>query len=129
MFVPPGRRIPAAVHSLQLENARADAKFWDALGSSSEARAALSRELAAEAERAAEAAKDASERASVAQERVEALERGEAVSGGLGKPLDHRKVFREAGWSDADMRRAARLSQLDDAGVRVHRERQRQTKE
>ncbi len=95
---------PEELRSLQLENAKADAKFWDALGSSSEARAALSRELAAEAERAAEAAKDASERASVAQERIEALERGESVAGGLGKPLDCADILRKAGCSNADMR-------------------------
>lgn len=47
-----------------------------------------------------------------AKERRERLERGEDVAGGLGKPPDLRRILREAGWTESDIRRATDLAAL-----------------
>jgi hypothetical protein len=49
----------------------------------------------------------AAEKASIAKDRIERLAKGEDVSGGLGKPMtlkDYEKIFRDAGWTAADIR-------------------------
>jgi hypothetical protein len=61
---------------------------------------------------------EAAARLTAAQERVAAIERGEAVAGGLGKPMtadDTIRALKAAGWTDADidhMRVVTRLSRL-----------------
>jgi uncharacterized protein (DUF885 family) len=75
--------------ALQLENAKADADFWNRLADMHAGTAADHKGLAAWAERASaegeiERAK-AAEHAARAKERVERIERGENVEGGLGR--------------------------------------------
>jgi hypothetical protein len=97
------------LRTLQRENSEADEKFWAGLqGMKAELAeghkevAAKSARLAADAEAGA-----AAEKASIAKDRIERLAKGEDVSGGLGKPMtlkDYEKVFRDAGWTAADIR-------------------------
>ncbi len=47
-----------------------------------------------------------------ARERRERLERGEDAAGGLGKPPDLRRILREAGWTESDIRHATDLAAL-----------------
>jgi hypothetical protein len=47
-----------------------------------------------------------------ARERLAKLKRGESVWGGLGKRLDILAMFKAAGWTPRDIRRAERLSSL-----------------
>ena len=107
--------------ALQLENAKADADFWDCLADMHAGTAADHKGLAERAERSAaegeiERAK-AAEHAARAKERVERIERGENVDGGLGKRQDVETVLRAAGWSDADIRHAAQIAKLGEIGA------------
>jgi hypothetical protein len=105
--------------ALQLENAKADAQFWDRMADMYGGTATDHKGLAARAERTAaegevERAK-AAEHAARAKERVERIERGENVEGGLGKQqIDVEAILIEAGWTKADFRRARRLAELGD---------------
>jgi hypothetical protein len=105
--------------ALQLENAKADADFWNRLSDMHGATAADHKGLAARAERSAaegevERAK-AAEHAARAKERIERIERGDNVEGGLSKQqIDIKAVLIDAGWTKADFRRARRLAELGD---------------
>jgi hypothetical protein len=67
--------------------------------------AAKSARIAADAEsRAADAAK----RAGVAKDRIERLAKGEAVSGGLSKPMTRKDLLKAAAISESFMRRCER---------------------
>ena len=105
--------------ALQLENAKADADFWNRLADMHAGTAADHKGLAARAERTAaegevERAK-AAEHAARAKERVERIQRGENVEGGLGKQqIDICAILREAGWTKADFKRARLLNELGD---------------
>ena len=105
--------------ALQLENAKADAQFWDRMADMHAGTAADHKGLAARAERTAaegevERAK-AAEHAARAKERVQRIERGENVEGGLGKQqIDICAILREAGWTKADFKRARILNELGD---------------
>ena len=105
--------------ALQLENAKADAQFWDRMADMYAGTATDHKGLAARAERTAaegevERAK-AAEHAARAKERVERIERGENVEGGLGKQqIDVEAILIDAGWTKADFRRARRLAELGD---------------
>jgi hypothetical protein len=108
--------------ALKLANAEADERFWTGLRAMHEEQVEGHKGLVAVAERtiargqagAAEAAAKAGE----VKDRVERLKRGEDVPGGLGKPLTHedlKRIFREAGWTNEDIRNAARWSEVCDA--------------
>ena len=105
--------------ALQLENAKADAQFWDRMADMHGGTATDHKGLAARAERTAaegevERAK-AAEHAARAKERVQRIERGENVEGGLGKQqIDICAILREAGWTKADFKRARLLNELGD---------------
>jgi hypothetical protein len=116
-------RIPIATideqRRLQLDNANEDLRHWSALQGMHAATASDHKGLIARAERVAAdseaAAAEASANAQRAKYRVERIERGEDVPGGLSKPLTYEDVvaaLREAGWTDADLRRASRLAQI-----------------
>ena len=105
--------------ALQLENAKADAQFWDRMADMHAGTAADHKGLAARAERtAAEGAVErakAAEHAARAKERVERIERGENVEGGLGKQqIDVEAILIDAGWTKADFKRARLLNELGD---------------
>ena len=105
--------------ALQLENAKADAQFWDRMADMYAGTATDHKGLAARAERTAaegevERAK-AAEHAARAKERVERIERGENVEGGLGKQqIDVEAILIDAGWTKADFKRARLLNELGD---------------
>jgi hypothetical protein len=107
---------------LQLENAKADAGFWDGLADMHAGTAADHKGLAATAERAAaegevERAK-AAEHAVRAKERVERIERGENVEGGLGKPItreDFERGLIKAGFTKEHLRHCEQLSEVMEA--------------
>ena len=105
--------------ALQLENAKADAQFWDRVADMYAGTATDHKGLAARAERTAaegevERAK-AAEHAARAKERVERIERGENVEGGLGKQqIDVEAILIEAGWTKADFKRGRLLQELGE---------------
>jgi hypothetical protein len=113
-------RIPTVTldeqRALQLRNAEADERFWSSVHDLNEEKVEGHKQLVATAERTivegqAEMAKAAEVR-DTAKARRECLERGENVSGGLGKPLtreDVDRIFRQAGRTASDMRFAADL--------------------
>jgi hypothetical protein len=101
--------------ALQLENAKADAQFWDRMADMYGGTATDHKGLAARAERTA--AEGEVERAKAAEhaERVERIERGENVEGGLGKQqIDVEAILIEAGWTKADFKRARLLQELGE---------------
>jgi hypothetical protein len=95
--------------ALQLENAEADEKFWTGLQDMNADQAEGHKGLAALASRnAAEAeagAADAGKKAAIAKERRERIAKGDPVPGGLGKPVDFRKMLLDAGYTKEDLRR------------------------
>lgn len=117
-------RIPMAtmdeIRALQLENAEADERVWQGLAEMQTEQAEGNRRLGAEAERKAAEAKAQAENASVAAEaargRIERLKRGEAVAGGLGKPVDIERIFRNAGWTAADFKKARQTHMISELG-------------
>jgi len=108
--------------ALQLRNAEADERFWSSLHDMNEVKVEGHRQLVATAERTivegqAEMAKAAEVR-NTAKARRECLERGENVSGGLGRPLtreDVERILREKGFTASDFRHWGDLNTL--AGV------------
>jgi hypothetical protein len=110
---------PDGQAALQLEAAEEDARFWRSMQYMNASTAEGHRRLAERAEqkrRALEAsATDAAERAAAAEDRVARLKRGEAVAGGITKPLDVAAMLRSLGWSTSDLSRAAGLAALSPA--------------
>jgi hypothetical protein len=93
--------------AVQLANARTDEKLFAALHDMHAAVVADHQRLAGTGESKiadghAVLAKAAA-RLSAAQERVAAIGRGEAVPGGLGKPLDVEAALKADGWTDDDI--------------------------
>jgi hypothetical protein len=103
--------------AVQLENARTDVKFWDALGNMHASIVTDHNGLIATTERTiaqseAERAK-AVERVEQAKERIARIEYGEEVTRGLGKPVTHDDlvaILLGASWSKYDMRRADQVA-------------------
>jgi hypothetical protein len=108
------------MRSLQLENAEADEHFWHGFAEMEAERATGNEELAASAQRTATEAKaqaeQANKRAEAAKDRVERLKRGEAVAGGLGKPVDIDQVMREAGITAATLKRIRQMHTIVELG-------------
>lgn len=108
------------IRAHQLANAEADERFWSGLADMQTDQAEGNRQLAAQAERKAAEAKRAAENATAgaesAKERIERLKRGEAVSGGLGKPVNVQRIMREAGMTTADFRRMLRTHMIAELG-------------
>jgi hypothetical protein len=107
---------PDEQRALQLENARTDAAIWsglrdlDASGAADWERfvAKLGEQIASAKERAAKAEGEAK----AAETRVAAIERGETIEGGLGKPLDVVAFLKSNGWTEADLRHARLLASV-----------------
>ena len=117
-------RIPMAtleeIRALQLKNAEADERVWQSLAEMQTEQATGNQQLAATAEQKAAAAQTAARQAktaaAAAKERIERLKRGEAVAGGLGKPVDLERLMREAGWTTADIRRMRQTQAIVELG-------------
>jgi hypothetical protein len=56
---------------------------------------------------------DVTAQVAASRERVAAIERGEVVSGGLGKPLDIETVLKADGWTDADIQHCRDLVEVE----------------
>jgi hypothetical protein len=110
---------PDGQAALQLEAAKEDARFWRSIQDMNLSTAEGHKRLAERAEqkqRALEAiAADAGDRAVAAEDRVARLKRGEAVAGGITKPLDVAAILRSHGWSTSDLSHAAGLASLSPA--------------
>jgi hypothetical protein len=107
--------------SLQLENARHDADFYDGLADMHGDLATGQKEMAAIAERKAAEAEAArvkcAAQADEAKGRIAKIERGETVEGGLGRPwnyADSVRILKAAGWTQADIKHALLLGQLPE---------------
>jgi hypothetical protein len=102
---------------LQLRNAEADKKFWTIMGSLNEGHLAGQQGIVRVAERSIAdtkpAIKDAKTKEATAQNRIERLKQGEAISGGLGKPLTW-EDFARAGLSASDVRRCLEAVELHE---------------
>jgi hypothetical protein len=104
---------PDEQRTVQLENAKVDAKQWSDISELHVATAEDYKGLAAKVANtittAEAAAASSAANAKAAQERVERIERGENVEGGLGKPMtaeDVEAICIKAGWKREDFRRA-----------------------
>jgi hypothetical protein len=114
-------RIPmptvAEHRALQLENARIDARFWENMRDMHASTAAEYKEMIGAIERTSakgeKAAADAGERAAAAKDRIARIEKGETVSGGLGRPRTRKELI-APGWNPSDDRHVLRLAALDD---------------
>jgi hypothetical protein len=107
--------------ALQLENAEAEARFWEHLHSMSQEQVEDHKWLVALAEckitDGQSAASDAAAKAAIAKERIERIKRGENVEGGLGKPLsleECHRIMREAGLTTGDIRHCEQMSTVCD---------------
>jgi hypothetical protein len=103
------------MHALQRENAEADVEVWQTFEDLADAEG--QKELAAIAARkAADAearAKGAAEKAAEARERIARLDRGETLTGGLGKPLQlTRQDFIKAAFTESDLRHMRALGEF-----------------
>jgi hypothetical protein len=103
--------------TLQRENAEADAKYWGTFQGLHSDTAVGQKELAALAARTAaegEArAKEAAERVAAAKSRVDRLDKGETLTGGLGKPKElTRKDFIEAGFTETELRHMENIAEF-----------------
>ena len=70
-------------------------------------------------------AADAAANAAVAKESIERLEKGEDVTGSMGKPMtakDMRRMLREWGWAKRDMEHPADLASLSQQGFEAFME-------
>jgi hypothetical protein len=108
---------PDEQRALQLENAKADARFWDNLAEMHGDVAQGHKGLIAVAERTvanSENAKAASaEHVAQAKDRIARIERGENVEGGLIRSeVNIEDILIEAGWTKEDLRRARQLGEL-----------------
>jgi pyruvate/2-oxoglutarate dehydrogenase complex dihydrolipoamide acyltransferase (E2) component len=114
---------PDEQRALQLENAKADERFWTGHREFSESLVESHKAIAATAERAAATAQasaaDGAAKAAAARDRVERIERGEDVEGGLGKPLSYEdalRIMREAGMDNSDIRHMHRVGEIVELG-------------
>jgi hypothetical protein len=101
---------------LQLRNAEADEQLWTTMRSLSEDNLADLRQLVGQTERNMDQIKpliaNADAKATIARDRVEKLKKGEALSGGLGKPRTREDVIAALGLSKRDVRRCLALAEL-----------------
>jgi hypothetical protein len=107
--------------ALQTENAERDARFWSQISDMHAERIKGHEQLAGKAADAIAGGRivvtDATARAEAARDRVERLRRGEALSGGLGKPVtgaDVVALLSTMGWTAAEIRHAEQLAELDE---------------
>jgi hypothetical protein len=106
--------------ALQLENAKADAEFWDRIHGMNAGTVEDHKGLIATAEKAMASGKAEMDKAAAnahsAKDRVARIQRGENVEGGYGKPADFHSVLREAGFTAADIRRCQAVAEISRRG-------------
>jgi hypothetical protein len=109
---------PDEIRALQLEYAAADERFWSQLAALHESSAAentgLRGMVEAKIAEASAGAKSAQERAAAAKDRAARLQYGEAVAGGLAKPMTRAEMLKMIGWNESDVYHANRLGLIDD---------------
>lgn len=115
---------PDEQRQLQHENAEADAKFWSGLASMHDGTTEEHKALAGTVQRAIAdgeaAAAQAIAQSDAAKERLARIDRGEDVSGGLGKPMTHEDmiaILRKEGFTDRDLRRCRTVAEIAEAGA------------
>ena len=105
--------------ALQLEAAKDEAKFWEAMQESNEELSLGQHGLATLAERkrteTKQAAENAAKHVAAAKDRISRLERGEDI-GGTTK-IDVRKLFRDVGVTDSDIRHYGVVSRIHELGA------------
>jgi hypothetical protein len=108
------------LRALQSENTDADEQFWTTMRELHQSTADDHKQLAAAVARtiatAEAAAKMAGDNAEAAKERAARLKRGDDVPGALGKPPDMHTLFREAGWTEADLDRCRMIATIGEIG-------------
>jgi hypothetical protein len=116
-------RIPmvtiAEQQAVQEENAKDDVRFWEMMRDTDAGiveghKEMIASSTAALAE-AAPAVAEAEEKVQAAKNRLERLNRGETVSGGLGKRLDFEAALKAAGFTARQLRRMSLLASLTKA--------------
>ena len=109
---------PDEQRDLQLENAKVDVDQWSVIRDLTAAKMADKEQLVAKVEANIAADKavvsTADDATKKAQGRVAAIERGEIVEGGLGKPQDWQELFKAAGITEADRRHAELLASIPE---------------
>ena len=108
---------------MQLENAKADASWWDDVADMHNETIEENKRLIEKATRlianAVAKKKEAAEHAARAKDRIEQIERGEDVPGGLHKPMTHKDVerhLRSLGMTTADMKHCAIVHEIHTYG-------------
>jgi hypothetical protein len=111
---------PDEQRALQLENAEADERLWSQFDAIFDETIAGEKVLAAKTEASIAAdqtsAADIKTRLSTARDRIARLNNGEAVAGGLGKPVsyeDFLAILRDAGWTKRDFRHSRLMGTLN----------------
>jgi hypothetical protein len=106
------------IRDLQRQNAEADIKFWTDHKDYQAALAEDFKDISGEYQRkgadAETGAKDAAGHITAARDRLDRLAKGEALTGGLGKPMtleDTIKILKEAGWTASDMKHATNMAE------------------
>ena len=104
--------------AVQLEHARADARFWETFADMQAERIEGNKGLLATAQRAiAEGeplAADAAAKAKAAKDRLERVEKGEAVAG-IPAPLTRADLLRLSGMTEAQLHHCERVAGIADA--------------
>ena len=117
---------PDEQRALQLENAKVDAEQWSAIRDMKASTMADRQKLVARVETQIAADKaaviEADNAAKQAQGRLDAIQRGETVEGGLGKPVDFAAILKLDGWTEADLRHARLLASIPEERQREFRE-------
>jgi len=112
---------PDEQRAVQLANAETDARFWSSLHDMHAGTVEGHKGLIATAERAVTGATTemakADTNAKAARERIARLQRGESVDGGLGKPVDLRKMLLAGGFSERELRRFEQVAELGRIGA------------
>jgi hypothetical protein len=112
---------PQEQQALKLENAEADARLWSTIYDMNAGTVEDHKRLVATAQHAISNGQagmaDAAAKAASAKDRVERIKGGEDVPGGLGKPTDVEKVFRENGFSTADLHYARLVASLPEDAI------------
>jgi hypothetical protein len=103
---------------LQLRNAESDEQFWTSMRGMAEDNLAGHQEIADLAERSITDAKpvikDAGAKAATARNRIDRLKKGEAVSGGLGKPRTREEFIALLGLSASEARHMMEVADLSN---------------
>jgi hypothetical protein len=110
---------PDDQRAVQLENAKADAHFWEAVrdmhAGTAESSKALVARLARNIADSETAAVEAANKTQAATERLAKIERGEDA-GGFGKAFIRENLIAALGWKPSDISHAARLAAIDELG-------------